>query len=142
MCPRNLLIYLRPLRSSGGGSLFLISLIDRMSLLSLLVSFNHCSSGVMIIKLRKEVFHTTSASSDGACHHPCVFFHDLKRVIKEQHNYKMQREKLYNLHSKAYCDCFQNELKFCATNFRTIIIWSLEILFISKTKTATIKRVV
>ncbi len=35
------------------------------------------------------------------------FFYHLIRVIKSEICYKMQREKLYYLHSKAYCNNFQ-----------------------------------
>ena len=43
----------------------------------------------------------------------------------------MQREKLYNLHNKAYYSSFQKKAEFSAINFRTVEIRTLEIrLFI------------
>ncbi len=52
----------------------------------------------------------------------------------------MQREKLYNLHNKAYCNCFQKQAKCCATNFRTVKMWLLKVLSILKRKSTTIKK--
>ena len=37
------------------------------------------------------------------------YFYHLIRFIKKEIYHNIQREKLYNLHSKAYCDCFQKK---------------------------------
>jgi hypothetical protein len=58
---------------------------------------------------------------------------------KNKMHHKMQREKLYNLHSKGYCICFQKK----KNSVRSIVampkIWSLKTLSILKTKGATTK---
>ena len=51
------------------------------------------------------------------------FFRHLIRFIKNVIYRQMQRHKLYNLHSKAYRDCFQKKAKFYATKFRMVEIW-------------------
>ncbi len=56
----------------------------------------------------------------------------------------MQREKLYNLHSKSYCKCFKKILKKdkkCrGINFRTTEMWWLKKLPNLKTKHGIIKQ--
>ncbi len=54
-------------------------------------------------------------------------------------HHKMQREKLYNLHSQAYCNCFQNEENSLWQVFVILKIGSFKILSILKTRSRTAK---
>ncbi len=58
---------------------------------------------------------------------------------KNKMHHKMQREKLYNLHSNGYCNCFQKEKNSVLSIFAMPKIWSLKTLPILKTKGATMK---
>ncbi len=52
--------------------------------------------------------------------HFLLFHRSITKILyqkKSKIHHKMQREKLYNLHSKADCNWFSTREKFCAINF-------------------------
>jgi len=74
-----------------------------------------------------------------------LFYHSITKTVYQKRNkihHKMQREKLYNLHSKVYCNCFQKEANSLWWVLAILKIWSLKTLSLLKTKSTTTKEVV
>jgi hypothetical protein len=71
-----------------------------------------------------------------------LFHRSITKIVYQKRNkihHKMQREKLYNLHSKAYCNCFQKEENSVWSVFAILKVWSLKTLSILKTRSTTAK---
>jgi hypothetical protein len=71
-----------------------------------------------------------------------LFHRSITKIVYQKRNkihHKMQREKLYNLHSKAYCNCFQKEENSLWSVSAILKIWSVKTLSILKTRSTTTK---
>jgi hypothetical protein len=71
-----------------------------------------------------------------------LFHRSITKIVYHKRNkihHKMQREKLYNLHSKAYCNYFQKEENSLWSVSAILKIWSVETLSILKTRSTTTK---
>ncbi len=71
-----------------------------------------------------------------------LFHRSTTKIVYEKRNkihHKMQCEKLYNLRSKVYCNCFQKGENSLWSVFTILKIWSLKTLSIFKTRSTTTK---